>query len=248
MSFDDHFSGHADEYARFRPTYPTSLYAFLARAAPAQELAWDCATGNGQAALGLASHFARVIAIDASAAQIERAVAHAQVEYRVAEATASGLRAARVDLVTIAQALHWFDTPAFYAEVRRVLKPHGVCAAWGYGLMRVAPAIDTVLDRFYHDVVGPYWPPERAHLDAGYRTLAFPFTELAAPSFAMRATWPLAGLLGYLATWSAAKPYAKAVGADPLGRIADDLAHAWGPAEMPRAITWPLYLRLGRRD
>lgn len=248
MSFHDHFSGHADEYARFRPTYPTSLYAFLARAAPAQELAWDCATGNGQAALGLASHFARVIATDASAAQNAHAVAHGRVEYRVAEATASGIPAASVDLITVAQALHWFDTPAFYAEVRRVAKPGAICAAWGYGLMRVAPAIDAVLDRFYRNVVGPYWPPERAHLDAGYRTLAFPFAEFAAPSFAMEATWPLAGLLGYLATWSAAKRYAKAVGADPIECIAADLAHAWGPAATPQAITWPLYLRVGRCD
>lgn len=248
MSFHDHFSGHADDYARFRPTYPASLYAFLARAAPAHELAWDCATGNGQAVAGLANHFKRVVATDASAPQLAHAAALAQVEYRVAEATASGIPAASVDLVTIAQALHWFDTPAFYAEVRRVARSGAICAAWGYGLMRVAPAIDAVLDRFYRDVVGPYWPPERAHLDAGYRTLSFPFAELAAPSFAMEATWPLAGLRGYLATWSAAKRYAKAVGADPIARVAADLARAWGPAETPRSITWPLYLRVGRCD
>lgn len=248
MTFHDHFSGHADDYARFRPSYPHTLYAFLAKAVGAHDLAWDCATGNGQAAVGLAAHFARVVATDASGSQIEHAAAHPNVEYRVAEASASGLADASVDLVTIAQALHWFDTPAFYAEVRRVLKPGGVCAAWGYGLMRVAPAIDAVVDRFYHEVVGPYWPPERAHLDAGYRTLGFPFPEIAAPAFAMEAEWPLKELVGYLATWSAAKRYAKTTGNDPLGVIGADLARAWGAADVPRRITWPLFLRVGRID
>lgn len=248
MSFQDHFSGHADDYARFRPSYPDTLYAFLAKVVGAHDLAWDCATGNGQAAVGLAAHFARVVATDASASQIEHAAAHPNVEYRVAEASASGLADASVDLVTIAQALHWFDTPAFYTEVRRALKPGGACAAWGYGLMRVAPAIDAVIDRFYHEVVGPYWPPERAHLDAGYRTLGFPFPEIAAPAFAMEAAWPLAGLRGYLATWSAAKRYAKTTGNAPLDVIGADLARAWGVADAPRRITWPLFLRVGRID
>ena len=246
MHFHDHFSGHAGDYARFRPTYPAALYAFLAGAVDACELAWDCATGSGQAAVGLAEHFARVIATDASGPQIAHAATHPRVDYRVAEATASGLPAASVDLVTVAQALHWFDNAAFYTEVRRVAKPDGVCAAWGYGLMRVTPAVDAVVEHFYRDVVGPYWPPERAYLDAGYRTLAFPFPEFAAPAFSMTATWPLADLLGYLATWSAAKRYAKVVGVDPLERVATDLARAWGPAHAPRAITWPLYLRVGR--
>jgi len=246
MRFPDHFSGHAEDYARFRPTYPAALYAFLAGAVEARGLAWDCATGSGQAAVGLAAYFARVIATDASGPQIAHATIHPRVEYRVAEATASGLPAVSVDLVAVAQALHWFDTPAFYAEVRRVARPGAVCAAWGYGLMRVTPAVDAVVEHFYRDVVGPYWPPERAHLDAGYRTLAFPFPEFPAPSLAMEATWPLADLLGYLATWSAAKRYAKTVGADPIERVGADLTRAWGPAHAPRAIAWPLYLRVGR--
>lgn len=152
MTFHDHFSEHAEDYARFRPTYPDSLYKFLGETVTARALAWDCATGNGQAAVGLAAHFERVIATDASRPQIAQALAHPRVEYRVAEATQSGLADASVDLVTIAQALHWFDTPTFYAEVRRVLTPAGVCAAWGYGLMRIAPAIDAVVDHYYRDV------------------------------------------------------------------------------------------------
>lgn len=246
MTFHDHFSEHAEDYARFRPTYPDSLYAFLADAVTARGLAWDCATGNGQAAVGLAKHFERVIATDASRPQIAQALAHPRVEYRVAEATQSGLADASVDLVTIAQALHWFDTPTFYAEVRRVLTPAGVCAAWGYGLMRIAPAIDAVVDHYYRDVVGPYWPPERVHLDAGYATLGFPFAEIAAPPFAMQATWPLAGLLGYLATWSATKRYVQILGMDPLDRVSGDLTRAWGPADVTHLVTWPLYLRVGR--
>ena len=246
MTFHDHFSEHAEDYARFRPTYPDSLYTFLADAVTARGLAWDCATGNGQAAVGLAKHFERVIATDASRPQIAQALAHPRVEYRVAEATQSGLADASVDLVTIAQALHWFDTPTFYAEVRRVLTPAGVCAAWGYGLMRIAPAIDAVVDHYYRDVVGPYWPPERVHLDAGYATLGFPFAEIAAPPFAMQATWPLAGLLGYLATWSATKRYVQILGMDPLDRVSGDLTRAWGPADVTHLVTWPLYLRVGR--
>lgn len=246
MTFHDHFSEHAKDYARFRPTYPDSLYTFLADAVTARGLAWDCATGNGQAAVGLAKHFERVIATDASRPQIVQALAHPRVEYRVAEATQSGLADASVDLVTIAQALHWFDTPTFYAEVRRVLTPAGVCAAWGYGLMRIAPAIDAVVDHYYRDVVGPYWPPERVHLDAGYATLGFPFAEIAAPPFAMQATWPLAGLLGYLATWSATKRYVQILGMDPLDRVSGDLTRAWGPADVTHLVTWPLYLRVGR--
>lgn len=246
MTFHDHFSEHAEDYARFRPTYPESLYTFLAETVTARGLAWDCATGNGQAAVGLAKHFERVIATDASRPQIEQALAHPRVEYRVAEATHSGLGDASVDLVTIAQALHWFDTPTFYTEVRRVLKPAGVCAAWGYGLMRIAPAIDAVVDHYYRDVVGSYWPPERGHLDAGYRSLGFPFAEVAAPSFAMQVTWPLSGLLGYLATWSATKRYLQVLGMDPLDRISGDLARAWGPADVTHLVTWPLYLRVGR--
>lgn len=246
MTFHDHFSEHAEDYARFRPTYPDSLYTFLADAVTARGLAWDCATGNGQAAVGLAKHFERVIATDASRPQIAQALAHPRVEYRVVEATQSGLADASVDLVTIAQALHWFDTPAFYAEVRRVLAPAGVCAAWGYGLMRIAPAIDAVVDHYYRDVVGPYWPSERVHLDAGYATLGFPFAEIAAPPFAMQATWPLAGLLGYLATWSATKRYVQILGMDPLDRVSGDLTRAWGPADVTHLVTWPLYLRVGR--
>jgi len=246
MGFKDHFSGHAADYTRYRPTYPPELFTWLAQQAPARTLAWDCATGNGQAALGLAAHFDAVIATDASANQIAAASAHPRVRYAVAPAEASGIAAHSVDLITVGQALHWFDFPAFYAEAARVLKPGGVLAAWCYGLMQVSPAIDAAVWRLYEPITGAYWPPERRYVEEQYRTLPFPLDEIAAPPFAMEADWTLAQLTGYLGTWSAVQRYRKECGADPLALIADELAAAWGEAEIRRRVTWPLFMRVGQ--
>ncbi|HEY6066574.1 MAG TPA: class I SAM-dependent methyltransferase, partial [Thermoanaerobaculia bacterium] len=178
-SFPDHFSGVAGAYAEHRPRYPDRLFEWVAGLAPRRELAWDCATGNGQAALGLADHFERVIATDASPAQIAAAVPHPRVEYRVAPAESSGLAAESADVVTVGQALHWFDRPAFYAEVRRVLRPGGVLAAWTYGHCLLGdPSADAAMRRFYSETVGPCWPPERALVDEGYRSIELPFEEI----------------------------------------------------------------------
>lgn len=246
MSFKDHFSGHADDYTRYRPTYPAALFAWLAQQAPAHALAWDCATGNGQAALGLVAHFDAVVATDASANQITSATAHPRVRYAVAPAEDSGIAAHSVDLITVGQALHWFDFPAFYAEAARVLKPGGVLAAWSYGLMQVSPAVDAAVWRLYEPIVGPCWPPERRYVEEQYRTLPFPLNEIAAPAFAMEAEWTLAQLTGYLGTWSAVQRYRQERGADPLALIADELAAAWGEAEALRHVRWPLFMRVGR--
>lgn len=246
MSFKDHFSGHAQDYARFRPDYPGALYAFLAGQAPARSRAWDCATGSGQAALGLAAHFERVVATDAAAAQLVHAARPPRVAYAVALAEAAPLAARSMDLVTVAQSLHWFDLDRFYRETLRVLRPGGVLAAWCYGLHRVTPAIDTLVDRLYEDVLGPYWPPERRHIEAGYRTLAFPFPELAAPSFSMECSWRLDDYLGYLGTWSAVRRYRAARGVDPLKAMATELAGHWGNPGDARRVTWPIQLRIGR--
>lgn len=248
MSFKDHFSGHADDYTRYRPTYPAELFAWLAQQVPAHVLAWDCATGNGQAALGLAAHFEAVIATDASANQITSATAHPCVRYAVAPAEGSGIAAHSVDLITVGQALHWFDFPRFYAEAARVLKPKGVLAAWSYGLMQVSPAVDAAVWRLYEPIVGPCWPPERRYVEEQYRTLPFPLEEIAAPAFAMAAEWTLAQLTGYLGTWSAVQRYRQERGADPLALIADELAAAWGAAETLRHVRWPLFMRVGRFD
>jgi len=244
--FKDHFSGHAPDYARFRPDYPEALYAFLAGQAPGRTRAWDCATGNGQAALGLATRFERVVATDAAAAQVAQAPRHPRVAYAVALAEAAPFAAGTMDLVTAAQSLHWFDLERFYGEASRVLRPHGVVAAWCYGLHRVAPEIDALVDRLYEDVLGPCWPPERRHIEAGYRTLAFPFLEIPAPSFSMERSWRLEEYLGYLGTWSAVRRYRATRGVDPLEATAVELTGRWGAAGEARRVIWPVHLRVGR--
>lgn len=246
MRFKDHFSGHSTLYSRYRPDYPPSLYRFLAEQAPQQELAWDCATGSGQAALGLAEHFSHVIATDASAAQLKQATPHPRVEYLVAPAEQVPLADHSVDLITVAQALHWFDLDGFYHEVRRVLRPDGVLAVWSYNLLQCEPAIDAVLNHFYAKTIGPWWPPERVHIENGYQDLAFPFTEEKSPDFAMQAQWSLPQLSGYLRTWSAVQRYQKEQGVDPVTLIEAGLAELWGEAEQVRIIRWPLSLRWGR--
>lgn len=247
-SFPDHFSGVSGAYAEFRPRYPEALFDWLAGLVPRGELAWDCATGSGQAALALAPRFARVVATDASAEQVAAAPPHPRVEYRVARAEESGLSADSVDLVTVAQALHWFDRPAFYGEADRVLRRDGALAVWTYGHPRLdTPAADEVFQRFYSGTVGPYWPPERALVDAGYRTIDFPFRQVEPPAFEMETRWPLAALLGYVGTWSATTRFRGAKGFDPVPRLATELAARWGDPAEPRRIHWPLSLRVGRR-
>lgn len=247
MGFQDHFSGHARTYGEFRPDYPVSLFAYLADLAPGHELAWDCATGNGQAALGLAEHFRDVLATDASPQQIEQARPHPRVLYAVAPSDRSPAADASVDLVTVAQALHWFDLPAFYAEVRRVLRPGGVLAVWCYGLHVITPEVDAVVHRLYHEIVGNDWPLERRWVEESYRTVPFPFDEIAPPCFQMTREWNLRHLWGYLDTWSACRRYQARTGVNPLDLVRDDLGAAWGdPNDGVREVRWPLSLRIGR--
>jgi ubiquinone/menaquinone biosynthesis C-methylase UbiE len=249
--FLDHFSSLAGSYSEFRPTYPPELVAAIAATAPGRALAWDCATGNGQAALLLADHFDAVVATDASAAQLKQAKPHPRVRYRVALAESSGLADCSADLVAIAQAFHWFDVARACAEWRRVLKPRGVVAAWCYQLAKVDMAIDPVVWEFYDGRVGRFWPPERRHIEVNYQDLAFPFevtsdlAELAARPWSIRATLTRARFLGYVATWSAVKEARAQQGVDPMPEITRALAAVW-PAEEPREVRWPMGLRLGR--
>ena len=245
--FADHFSGVAAGYASHRPDYPAALFSWLAAQCPRRERAWDCATGSGQAARGLAAHFAAVIATDASAQQIAQARPVPGVEFRVAPAEASGLDAASVDLVSVAQALHWFAGDAFYAEARRVLRPGGVLAAWGYGRLCFSqPRLEAVLRPFYEQALAPHWPAERRHVEAQYRNLPFPAPEIPAPGFAIQRRWDLARTLGYIGTWSAVSR-AQSAGAAALWRDFEaDLRRAWGDAAREQAVNWPLFLRAAR--
>ncbi len=243
--FKDHFSGHAPDYARYRPVYPPELFAWLARRSPGTGRAWDCATGSGQAAVALAKHFDEVVATDASARQIDSATATPGIRYAVAGAEASGLAANTCDLVTVAQAAHWFDLPAFYAEARRVAVPGGLVALWTYAFVDVPGPAGEVIVRYGKGRVGSYWPPERALVETGYRTLPFPFDELEVPDFAMRVHWSLEDLMGYVGTWSATRRYTQATGVDPLPELAAELAPHWPDPQRPRTIRWPLHFRAG---
>lgn len=241
--FKDHFSGHAASYAAYRPGYPPQLFAFLAECCAARQRAWDCATGNGQTALQLTEHFELVIATDASAAQIRAARAHPTVRYSVATAESSGIDDRSIDLITVAQALHWFDLDRFFAEALRVLVPGGVLAAWSYGLCRVERAVDALVLELYRGL-DDYWPPERQMVDDGYRGIHLPMAAIESPGFEMKVSWSAEAMLGYLRTWSASQRWLREQGKDPVDGIADRLRKAWGRDE--REVHWPLAMKLGR--
>lgn len=246
MEFRDHFSGHAAQYAEHRPSYPPELYAWLAEAAPDRDRVWDCGTGNGQAAVGLAEHFQQVVATDASAAQVQKAIAHPRVRYSVAGEGDSRLRDASVALVTAAQAFHWFDAPTFFREARRVLRARGVLAIWCYGLHQLGADLDPVIAHFYRDVVGADWPPERVLVESGYRNVEFPFDEVSAPQFTMERQLDLPGLLRYIETWSAVQRHRKRTGHDPLPSLEADLREPWGDPRRLWRVAWPIAMRVGR--
>jgi SAM-dependent methyltransferase len=245
--FADHFSGAAARYASHRPSYPSALFEWLASVAPDRGCAWDCGTGSGQAATRLADHFARVIATDPSVAQLAHAAQHPAVHYAAMTAEQAALATGSASLVTVAQALHWFDQPAFYAEARRALAPRGVLAVWSYGVLTLPdPTLDALVRRFHGETVGAYWPAERRLVDEGYEAIRLPFEPIGAPGFAMTAEWTLDQLDGYLSTWSAVQRARAATGTDPLPALIESMRPAWGRAGETRRVEWPLTLRLGR--
>ena len=244
MTFKDHFSRQAGDYAKFRPRYPQELFVYLGSIVPSRHIAWDCGTGNGQAAVALASVFDRIIATDASEKQIANAQPHERVEYRVAPAENSGIKSGTVDLIMVAHALHGFDLPRFYEEVRRVLKNNGVFAASAYNLLRIEPAIDEIVNRYYYEVVGAFWPPERKLVE-NFTDLAFPFHEIEPPKIEMTTQWTLDHLIGCLRTWSSTQRFIEVTGREPLEQIADELRSVWGASRETRKVTWPLTLRVG---
>lgn len=262
MTFKDYFSGHAADYAAYRPRYPADLFAWLARQCQCHEVAWDCATGNGQAAIALTQYFQQVIATDASEAQISQAETHAQIDYRVALAETSGLATNSCNLVTVAQAAHWFDRAAFYREVERVLKPGGLVAIWCYGRPILSSAsLDALLKTYYSTTLDDFWTPERHLVEEGYQSLAFPFHELSTPSYTMHVSWTLSELMGYLYTWSATQRYIATHQINPLEALAEKFENTLSAPETPDSdrkqqvtdtsdrlsISWPVYLRAGIR-
>jgi SAM-dependent methyltransferase len=246
MSFKDHFSTQASSYAKARPTYPPALFAELARLAPGRRLAWDAGAGNGQAAVALGELFERVVATEPSAAQLAEATSHPHVTYHQAAEQAPMLADASVDLLTAAQAAHWFDRPAYYGEVRRVSRSGAVVALWTYTLCAITPELDAAIYRFYDEVVGPYWPPERILCMNGYRDFDFPFDEMPFPAVSMELAWDLDGFMDYIATWSAVMRYRRDKGRDPMPELRAELLPLWGEPALQRRVVWPLAGRIGR--
>ncbi len=242
----DHFSAAAPDYARFRPRYPASLFDYLASLVTDRDLAWDCATGTGQAVAPLVARFRHVVASDVSFAQVTQANRPPGVTFFVARAERVPLRDDCVSLVTVGQALHWFDRAAFFAEVRRILRPDGILSAWTYNLCTVDGDVDSVVNVFYRDILRPYWPPERSLVEDSYDAIAFPFASTAVVTMQMSAHWTVEELLSYLGTWSAVKRYRDARHEDPVDCIRATLREAWGAIDR-RSVSWPLCIRTARR-
>jgi len=239
------FGARADAYASFRPLYPESLFTWLAAQCPERLQALDIACGNGQASYPLLQHFKQVLACDAILEQLLAGANRPGLHLFVAEAQTQPLPSNSLDLIVVAQALHWFATPAFFSEVRRLLKPGGVFCAWCYSLMRIDDELDALIDDLYWNTLSGYWPAGRASVDAGYRDIDNPFTPLAPPASAIEASWTLEQLFGYLRTWSAVQRYEQQNGVDPLQQLQPTLCQAWGDAKQPRFVRWPLHFLAG---
>ena len=246
MSWKDHFSQQSEHYAKYRPHYPEELYQYLLSLVTSREVAWDCGTGNGQVAVQLAQVFEKVVATDASASQINHARLLPNIEYRVACAENSGLPAHSVHLITVAQAVHWFDFGKFYEEVHRV-SHEAVIAVWGYGLLKISRSLDEPIQHFYSQTLCPYWEQERKHLDQAYRSIPFPFQTFDAPHLTMQCFWNLQDLLGYLSTWSSLQKFIKLEKYSPLEDLAVNLSTLWGSSSSERKkVSWDLYLKVGK--
>ena len=240
------FSPIAKQYAAFRPRYPDELLAFLASLVHPRHLAWDCATGNGQAALGLVEYFDKVIATDVSAEQIRHATQHPQIEYRVANAEQSGLADHSVDLIVAATAMHWFNIRNFYKEVRRIGRPESVLAAWTYHAGYIEPPFGKILKRFYDEVVSPYFAPGARLVDERYETIRLPGKEIEVPQFWMNTTWNMEQMLGFIRSWSGTQRYIQERGEDPVKLIVGELENLWGDRAKTYTIRWPLFVKVSR--
>ena len=239
----DNFSVQSSKYAKFRPTYPPALYDFLLDQVYQKHSAWDCATGNGQVAVELAKHFDEVYATDISSKQLSEAPQLHNIYYKVERAEHTDFEDHKFDLITVAQAIHWFNFDDYFSEVRRLLKPNSIFAAFGYGLMKISPEVDAIVYQLYEAILGSYWDVERKHIENGYLDIPFPFEEIKSPSFEIIATWHFDQLIGYLETWSSLQHYIKANHKNPIEFVIDDLKKAWEGQQI-RTIHFPLILKV----
>ena len=245
-TFKDLFSVQADDYVKYRPTYSRELFKFLASLTENHDLAWDVGTGNGQAARELINDYKKVIATDPSEKQLEKAIKHENITYQISTAESSPLQNNSVDLITVAQAFHWFKQKEFFAEVKRVAKPNAVLAIWCYETAKINDEVNAKIFELYDSTLGPYWEKERKLVEHGYKNEFIPFTEIITPPFTLTAQWDLNHLTGYLNTWSALQSYIKKQGYNPLKSFYPELQVIWGPPEQKKTITWNLGLRVSR--
>lgn len=241
----DLFSSSSGAYFTFRPHYPDEWYSFLFSHLGSSQNAWDCGTGNGQVAVKLAERFDKVVATDISEKQLAQAPLRSNIEYRAGRAELSGLPEGSMDLIAVAQAIHWFDFEAFYGEVRRVAAPGAILAIWGYGLVQIPGEAGALIRTFYSDLIRPYWDAERRYIDEEYRSIPFPFPEISVPPFSIQARWTLRELEGYLGTWSGLRAYVRQTGKNPLPLLMEEISKAWGKTKA-REINFPLFFRVGR--
>jgi len=241
----DNFSSHSDKYARYRPQYSNDIVEFIVSQVTNRNLAWDVGTGNGQLAIKLADYFKEVQATDISENQLANAMRKPNIIYSNQPAEQTNFSKHQFDLITVAQAIHWFDLPRFYAEVKRTLKQGGLFAALGYQLCQIEGMDDLILE-FYSKKVGPYWDPERKIIEQEYRTVPFPFDDLGTNHFQLLNHWSLDDLLGYLHTWSAVRHYEKANGNNPVTEFEEKFNAMWGNDPVKRVVT-PVFIRMGRK-
>jgi ubiquinone/menaquinone biosynthesis C-methylase UbiE len=243
----DLFSKQSKKYAISRPTYPKALIDYIVGLVEQKRLAWDCATGSGQAAVALSTYFEQVIASDISVRQLENAQHRNNIRYEVFPAEKTPFTENSIDLIAVAQALHWFEFDRFYGEVNRILRRKGgVLAAWAYGLHSVSPEIDVITHNLYEDVLGPYWPAERKHIEAKYETIPFPFEQIVVPEFQIELLWDARSLIDYIYTWSSVQKFIEKNNQDPVMAFIPQIEKAWGVKEDRRKVVWPLYIKAGR--
>ncbi len=243
----DNFSSQSDLYAKYRPGYPSELFEFLASITAIKNAAWDCGTGNGQVAAQLAEYFNQVYATDISDSQIANALRKENIHYSKVSAEETSFAEKMFDLVTVGQAIHWFNFEKFYKEVNRTLKSGGTIAVFGYGLLKINEDIDLLITDFYQNVTGPYWDAERKYVDENYETIPFPFDEIKTQLFHSKYNWGVEDLIGFLNTWSAVKHYIKQNNENPVSLFSEKLKKAWG-STLKKEISFPIFMRTGKNN